>query len=198
MWSASSPSLTCPSTHTTSGVFFTSKAIDSSWFIGRKMQFCTDNVQVWITLMLNNFIIQASSLPPWGWRVDGVLKIQEERGKSHFPTPVATPPTPPFLWGIFPSNPALWCLYLHVHGSPCLPTSEKSAVLAKNCVLFSETTSWAWVSTQKHQLLHLLLHWMTDIRTHHCVTTFASMCRITAHRGKPWTRGTWKNCALTC
>lgn len=147
--------------------------------------------------MLSNFIIQTSSLPPWGWHVDGVLKIQKkERGKSHFHTPVATQPTPPFLWGLFPSIPALWCLHLHVHGSPFLSTSEKSAVLATGCVPFSETTSWAWVSTWKYHLLHLLLHWVTDSRTHYCVTAFASMCRKTAHRGKPWTWGTWKKMLL--
>lgn len=126
--------------------------------------------------MLSNFIIQASSKSPWGWHVDGVLKIQK-RGKILHPTPVATLLIPSFLWGIFPSNPALWCLYLHVHGSPSSHTSEMSAVLAKGCVVFSETTSWAWVSTWKHHLLHLLLHQVTDIRTQNWVTAFASMCR---------------------
>lgn len=121
-----------------------------------------------------------------------------EEGKIPLPTPVATPPTLPFLWGIFPSNPWLWCFYLHMHGSSSPPTSEMSAVLAKGCIVFSETTSWAWVSTWKHHLLYLLLHQVTDIRTHYRVTGFASMCRKIAHRGKPWTWSTWKNCTFRC
>lgn len=149
--------------------------------------------------MLSNFIIQVSSLSSWEWHVDGVLKTQKkERGKSHSPISVAPPPTPPFLWGIFPSNTALWCLYFHVHGGPSPPVSEMSAVVERGWVPFSETTSCAWVSTRKHHLLHLLLHQVTDIGTRYCVTAFASLCRKTAHRGKHWTWGTWKNCTSTC
>lgn len=88
--------------------------------------------------MLSYFIVQTSSLSPLGWS----WKYRSKSGEGPIPAELlknicSAPPTPPFLWGLFPPNLALWYLYFHMHLGPSPPTSKMSIVLAK-----ASTVSW--------------------------------------------------------